>query len=147
MKVIIAGSRGFDDYKFLDEVMHELFWRGAPGLDGWELIDSVISGGARGADTLGAAWADENHFPVHVYPADWDTHGKIAGFLRNEDMARAGDILVAFWDGYSRGTTNMVSTAMVHCQEIHLYKYPTVYQQSLVDKAKERNAEALELLK
>jgi hypothetical protein len=123
MKVIIAGSRGFDDYEFLDQTMHELFWKGAPGLDGWEVVDSVISGGAKGADTLGAAWADEHCFPVHVYKPDWDTHGKKAGFLRNEEMAIAGDILVAFWDGISRGTMNMISAACVNCLEIHVYNY------------------------
>lgn len=70
--------------------------------------DEIVSGDARGADTLGARYGHLNGIPVIHFPAQWDTYGKAAGFIRNEEMAEYGDFLVAFWDGTSRGTAQMI---------------------------------------
>jgi hypothetical protein len=80
----------------------------------------VLSGTARGADTLGEQWAKRNNIPVERYPADWDTHGKRAGFLRNWRMARKGDALIALWDGLSRGTEQMIAAANYYGIRVHV---------------------------
>ena len=99
MKVIIAGGRDFDNYEYLSQTMNSLDI----------LISEVISGCARGADSLGELWAKNNNIPVTHFPADWHGSGKAAGMERNQEMAEYGDYLVAFWDGKSRGTLDMIN--------------------------------------
>lgn len=101
--VIIAGTRDFNDYAFLKEKCDFFFSQKRP--------TSIICGEARGADTLGKRYAQERGIPVQSFPADWDSYGKRAGYLRNEEMARHADALIAFWDGMSRGTGNMIEIA------------------------------------
>lgn len=98
---IIAGSRSFTDYDFLDKYMLRLPWD----------INRILVGGARGADTVGAKWARDNDYPVKVYKADWDAYGKSAGVIRNSLMASNAHALVAFWDGASPGTHHMIKSA------------------------------------
>lgn len=101
MQTIIAGSRSFNDYERLLSLINALpFW---PSL--------IISGLAKGADQLGLKFAYEYDVPVQKYPADWKRFGKQAGFIRNREMAQHADVLVAFWDGESRGTAHMIKTA------------------------------------
>lgn len=70
-------------------------------------VTEVVSGTARGADTLGEMWADENNIPYTQFPADWNLHGKAAGPIRNAQMKEYADALIVFiWDG-SRGSQNM----------------------------------------
>ena len=103
-KVIIAGSRTFDDYKLLcDYVDYKL-----SKID--EQIE-IVSGGARGADALGERYAHDKGYSLHVFPADWDYYGKRAGYLRNIQMAEYADALLAFWDGKSKGTKHMIDEA------------------------------------
>jgi predicted polyphosphate/ATP-dependent NAD kinase len=74
------------------------------------IIERYISGNARGADQLGEQWAKNHGFPVEVYPADWETHGRAAGVIRNQQMLETGvDLLIAFPGG--RGTADMVRRA------------------------------------
>lgn len=122
MRVIIAGSRSFDDYGLLCEVMYQLFAHRGPGTppNYGDLI--VVSGDARGADRLGIRWAEDRRVPVYKYPADWDRHGKAAGMIRNREMAANADVLVAFWDGESRGTKNMIHEAAHEGLEVHVYQ-------------------------
>ena len=93
-KLAIIGSRTFNDYKTLREYLDPQK----------EKISLVVSGGAKGADTLGERWAKENNIETLIFPAEWDKHGKKAGFIRNHDIIKNCDICVAFWDGKSKGT-------------------------------------------
>lgn len=83
-------------------------------------ITTVISGGARGADRLGETWAKANGVLLKVYPADWDTHGKSAGYLRNALMASRANALVALWDGQSHGTRHMIGCAKGRGLKVHV---------------------------
>ena len=103
MKVIIAGSREFKDYELLKKVCDEHL----EGTD--EFV--IISGTARGADKLGEDYAIERGQSILRFPADWDKYGKSAGYKRNEEMAKVADMLIAFWDGESRGTKHMIDLA------------------------------------
>jgi hypothetical protein len=80
----------------------------------------VLSGGARGADYLGELWAKENGVPLEIYPAHWAMHGKAAGPIRNREMARHAEALIALWDGKSRGTKDMIDVAEAACLRIYV---------------------------
>ena len=71
----------------------------------------VISGGAKGADSLAADWAREHGQALQVYPADWATYGRSAGPIRNREIVEHADRLIAFWDGISPGTRSVVRLA------------------------------------
>ncbi len=100
MKVIIAGSRSIDDMSLLEEAVEQF---------GRDKITTVVCGMARGADLLGKEWAEHNAIDIVRFPADWSL-GKRAGFVRNEQMGRFADALIALWDGKSRGTAHMIRT-------------------------------------
>ena len=82
----------------------------------------IVSGGARGADLLGERYAQENGFAIERYPADWDRYGKSAGPRRNREMAKAGDYVICFWDGESRGTKSMIEYAKVFGKPVTIKK-------------------------
>lgn len=102
-KVIIAGSRGFSNYKLLREQCNK-FLREKRKTN--NII--IVSGHARGADTLGEKYAQDEGFALEIYPAQWKKLGKQAGYRRNEQMAEVADALIAFWDGSSKGTKHMI---------------------------------------
>lgn len=101
--VIIAGSREFSDYDLLCEKCDKIFSRRKP--------TAILCGEARGADLLGKRYAKEHDIHVESYPAHWDKYGKAAGMMRNKQMLADADALVAFWDGQSSGTKNMLDIA------------------------------------
>ena len=101
LRVIIAGSRGITDRDTVTLAMRNSGWK--PTV--------VLSGGAKGADALGEWWASTRGIIVHKFPADWDTHGKSAGYIRNVEMADNAHALVALWDGESKGTKHMIDEA------------------------------------
>ena len=100
MKVAIVGSRA---YPRLDKVREYV----------WSLpIDTtIVSGGARGVDITAADAAHYRKMPVIVFLPDWDTHGKSAGFRRNKQIVDEADMVVAFWDGKSKGTVHSINLA------------------------------------
>lgn len=104
MKWIIAGSRTFDDFDRLCRVMDGFRHGPFP-------VTEVVCGGAKGADILGERWAVGRSVPVRHFIPQWKTHGKRAGFLRNQEMADYADKLVVFWDGESHGTKDMIRRA------------------------------------
>jgi hypothetical protein len=101
MKVIVAGSRTICDY----HIVNTAIW--ASGFK----ITEVVSGGARGVDTLGERWAKLNRIPVRRFLAEWEKFGRSAGPRRNEQMAYYGDALILIWDGKSAGSRNMLNIA------------------------------------
>lgn len=107
-RVLITGSRDLTDRNIVYEALR-VQAKIAGELDRL----TVIHGDARGADTLAHQWC--MHFPdvtEERYPADWDTHGKAAGHIRNGVMVRAGaDVVLAFPRGEARGTMGCVAYA------------------------------------
>lgn len=102
-KLIIAGSRNVvvSTSQISDAVdrmleMHDL------------IPVEVVSGCARGVDRCGEEYATEVGLRIKRFPAQWSTHGRSAGPMRNLEMARYGDALLAFWDGSSHGTRDMI---------------------------------------
>jgi len=109
MKVIIAGSRSVKKLATVEKAIN-LALASKPRLH----IDEVVSGTARGVDQLGEEFADKHSITIKRFPADWDTHGRSAGYKRNVVMARYADALIAIWDGKSRGTAHMIDIAREH---------------------------------
>lgn len=107
IKVIIAGTRDFNDYAFLKKNV-DYFLQGINPNN--EEIE-IVSGNARGADKLGERYAKEHNLPVKLFPANWNKYGKRAGYLRNQEMADYADVLIAFWDEKSKGTKHMIDIA------------------------------------
>lgn len=108
MKVIIAGSRDIDDICEVEEAIR---------LSGFK-IDEVVSGRAKGVDTLGEVWAKANDVPVALFPANWSL-GKSAGIIRNIDMADYADALIAVTNG-SRGTAHMIKIAKMRHMPVYV---------------------------
>jgi len=106
VKIIVAGSRNFNDYDLLKEKLDFLI-KGRKETE-------IVSGTAKGADFLGEKYAKERSLVVKRFPADWDKYGKRAGYVRNEEMAKYADACVCFWDGSSRGTEHMINLAKKH---------------------------------
>lgn len=117
-KTIIAGGRDFMDYNLLKEKTDKI-------LQEKKVTHKIviISGCARGADTLGLRYASENAFDVEEYPADWNKYGKKAGYVRNVEMAENADALIAFWDGKSKGTKHMIDIATERNLPIRVIRY------------------------
>mgnify|MGYP003528564085 FL=1 len=105
-RVIIAGGRDFSDYELLKRKV--LIYTNEVNKDN---LIVVVSGKAKGADSFGEKLAKEIGWKVLEYPADWDSNGKSAGYIRNIEMAKNADALIAFWDKKSRGTKHMIDAA------------------------------------
>lgn len=104
MRVIVCGSRGWTNRELVADELANL-----PG------CATIVHGAARGADRIAGQEAQKLGLLVEEHPADWNTHGKRAGWLRNEQMAMLGaDLCIAFWDGSSRGTSHMMEMAAKH---------------------------------
>jgi hypothetical protein len=125
MKLIIAGLR---DYTPTDAEMDEAVKFALGETYKWgkpSAVTEVVSGKASGVDAAGEAWAKRNNVPVKDFPADWDKHGKAAGPIRNREMAEYGDILVAFWDGNSKGTGSMIKEMNALAKQVYIFKPKT----------------------
>lgn len=104
IKIIIAGGRDFTNGILL---YHECDRIISPILNEGYTVE-IVSGMARGADTTAVFYASDRRFTLHEFYADWDKHGKSAGQIRNKQMGDFADMLIAFHDGSSRGTKNMI---------------------------------------
>jgi hypothetical protein len=99
MRLIIAGSRDLnpsteDTFKYLYE-------------NKISDIGEIVCGEAKGVDSAGKLFAEQYGIDVMSFPADWNTHGRAAGPIRNMQMADYADMLLLIWDGKSRGSLNM----------------------------------------
>jgi hypothetical protein len=103
MKLAIVGSRTVTDlWLVCDE---------ADKIHADTPVTELISGGAKGADTLGESWARSRGIPVTRLIPDWNAHGRKAGIMRNTDIVKQADKVVAFWDGVSKGTQDTIKKA------------------------------------
>lgn len=130
LRIIVAGGRDFKDYNLLSNTIMQYL----EDVDDTGIVSNpkqvkFISGTARGADSLGEQFAYTWGYDVVRFPADWDTHGKRAGYRRNAEMAiyaseNGNDgVLIAFWDGRSRGTKHMIDLAKRYGLDVHVVNY------------------------
>lgn len=102
-KLLIGGSRGFTDHQLMMTVLLELVNTKMLSKDA-----TLICGMARGADMVAYDLFKEFQNPIIEMPADWNKHGKSAGFIRNQEMGQLCDGALLFWDGSSSGTKHMM---------------------------------------
>lgn len=114
-KVIIAGSRTFDNMPLLIEKMDYL-------LENKKEVE-VVCGCAKGADELGYRYALLRGYSIKEFPADWDRFGKSAGYIRNAEMVDYADAAVVFWNGESRGSKHMIDLAKEKNIPVKVIKY------------------------
>ena len=112
-KVIVCGSRGFQNYSLLREELNKIK----------DTVGEVVCGEAKGADTFGRAWAEENNIKVKSFPANWQMYGSQAGFIRNRDMGDYADTAIAFWNGKSPGTKDMIKYMKNIGKEVKVIQY------------------------
>lgn len=117
---LVVGSRGFNDYELMKRKLDSLLAHQS------KIV--IVSGGARGADSLAERYAKERGYELEVYPANWKLHGNRAGYIRNEQMhkrisnaAKRG--VVAFWDGQSKGTAHNFQLCQKYDNPLRLVKY------------------------
>lgn len=133
MKVIIAGSRTFDNYSLLKEKMDNIL-KYTP-VDEIEIVSGACDSkkgkltftrpdGTKvyGADGLGEKYAQEKNILVKPFPADW-SYGKKAGYIRNRQMAEYATNCVCFWDGKSKGSKMMIDLAQENGLKLRIIKY------------------------
>ena len=115
MKLAVVGSRGFNDYELLKlklDTIHAV-----------KPISLIVSGGAKGADTLAERWAKENDIPIKIFYPDWDKYKKSAGYIRNVDIIEFSDAVIAFWDGVSKGTLHSINLSKEKDKRLAIIKY------------------------
>lgn len=121
-RVIIAGSRSFNNYGLLKEhclsLLHDKMQRN---------VVVIVSGHACGADLLGERFAKEFGMTCEHHPANWKAFGKAAGLIRNAEMAKNADALIAFWDGKSRGTSHMINFARRKGLDVSIIDYTRIH--------------------
>lgn len=131
MKLIIAGSRNFDNYELAEKIIDFYIERNKVNTRELE----IISGGAKGADRLGEEYAEKYGIKLTRYKANWVKYGKQAGIVRNSQMAKEGDALIAFWDGMSRGTKNMIETALRRKLDVYVYETNGINPKGLIHES------------
>ena len=121
LKLIVAGGRDFHNYQLLTKVIMDLAL-----VEYADRAISIVSGMAKGADSLGYMFAVENSVRKYSFPADWNKYGRSAGMLRNKEMGVFSDALLAFWDGQSKGTQQMIQYMGTLDKPVHVVRYKPV---------------------
>lgn len=131
MKIIIAGSRSFTNEQYMADKLKELFDLGAI------TEPELICGMAKGADEVGRQIFKKEGLPIHKYPANWkdmsepcrvkhNAYGQynaLAGMKRNKQMGDVADLLVAFWNGSSTGTKDMIDYMHSLGKPVYVFEY------------------------
>lgn len=106
MKIGIIGSRTFDDYDMLKDIILKIF--------DIKEISTIVSGGAIGADFQGERFASEFGLNTQIFYPNWKKYGKRAGFERNTDIITNSDFVFVFWNGESFGTKHSIMLCHKH---------------------------------
>ena len=118
INVLICGSRGFSDYKLFERTLVQHL----------PPHTYLMSGGATGADSMAEHFAEQYHIPMRVFPAQWDKY-KVdgrrnpAGMIRNKEMLVHAGMVIAFWDGQSKGTKDMMRISKAKGLEVIVINY------------------------
>lgn len=117
IRLAIVGSRGFNDYERLCAAVSALAEREQLNVVG------VVSGGARGVDSLGARYAHEHGLQLTEFLPDYDKYGRGAPLIRNKTIIENADYVLSVWDGKSRGTLNAIGHAQKLGKPLHIERY------------------------
>jgi len=115
MKFAIVGSRTFNDYELLKDEVDKLLKECN--------ITEIVTGGAKGADSLAERYAKENNLKLTIFHPEWNKYGKRAGYIRNDKIWQYADIGIAFWDGKSKGTQHSFKLAEKYGKKLKVIKF------------------------
>ena len=107
----VVGGRDFNDYERLSKILNKL------------KITKIVSGGAKGADTLAAKYAKDHNIKLEVHYPDWDKYGKSAGYIRNEILVERSEAIIAFWNLSSPGTKHTIQIAKRAGKDVTVINY------------------------
>lgn len=115
MNIAVVGGRDFQDFRYLEETI----------LDNFKIKDirNIVSGGAKGADSLGEDFANKYGLSKIIHYPDWAVYGRSAGFRRNALIINDADVVIAMWDGVSKGTANSIELAEKANKELIIKLY------------------------
>lgn len=116
LDIAIIGSREFTDYEFMKKKLDKEF-------DNLTFVNAIISGGAKGADSLAEKYAEEIGRPMVVYRPDYKKYGRAAPFVRNTEIIEHCDVVFAFWNGKSNGTRDALNKAEKLGKQIHIIRF------------------------
>lgn len=111
MRLAIAGGRDFQNYALLETICNQL------------LFDTVVSGGAKGADSLAEKYAWQYKKKLCIFLPDWNKYGRRAGLIRNKEIVSNADGVLVFWDGKSRGTQHTINLAKEQSKPLKIIQY------------------------
>ena len=121
-KIVIAGSRNFNDYEKAEIFIKTCLEQIKPFRC---LI--IMSGNCSGADQIGEKFAEKHGCKIERYEAKWKQFGKAAGPIRNREMAEKCDAVICFWDGKSKGTASMIRYAKKIEKPLFIKLIPSPY--------------------
>lgn len=125
IRVIVAGTRSFTDYALAREKLDRIILGLQEDFPCKRIV--IITGDANGADQSGNRYAYDRGYTLRKFPAEWRKYGRAAGPIRNAQMMdfakETHPVLVAFWDGKSRGTKNMIDTAKREGASVYVIYY------------------------
>ncbi len=111
MKIAVVGSRT------LNVDMEDYL--------GCEVLTELVSGGARGIDSLAEQYARSKKIPIKIFRPDYHAYGRIAPLMRNRDIVAYADMVIAIWDGHSRGTKNAIKHARQQKKPLKIFILPS----------------------
>lgn len=120
VNIAMVGSRNFTNFNLFEQKVDEAF-------DNWGLkknnVNRIVSGGARGTDTLAEKYAKKYNIELKTYLPDWKRNGKAAGIIRNADIINNSDYVIAFPSHHGRGTQDSIRKAKKSNppKKVHLY--------------------------
>jgi len=118
MRLAVVGSRGFDNHNILYATIDQL-------REVYD-IDTIVSGGAKGADRLAECYAKDYNLKMNIILPVWRVNGKIdrgAGYKRNFEIWDNSDLGVAFWDGKSKGTAHSFKISEKQKKLLYVFNY------------------------
>jgi len=112
LKLAVVGSRSCSDDMLIIEYLTyiSVLWEDPKQEDSFRM--ELVSGGAKGPDTIAERWAKVCRIPTKIFLPDWDKYGKAAGFIRNQQIVDYCNMVLAFWDRKSKGTKDSIDKAL-----------------------------------
>ncbi len=105
ISLAIIGSRNFENYILAKNILLEII------NENDLIVNKIISGGAKGVDKIAEKFAEEFNIDIEVIKPDWKKYGRSAGLIRNSDIIKNSDFIIAFWNGKSKGTLDSINKA------------------------------------